>query len=48
MREKRNTNRLLVGKSEGKRPLLKPKRKWWITLRWILYGQDGVVWTALV
>jgi hypothetical protein len=28
MREKRNAFRLLVGKSEGKRPLGRPKRRW--------------------
>jgi hypothetical protein len=27
---------LLVGKPEGKRPLGRPKRRWWIILRWIL------------
>jgi hypothetical protein len=28
MREKRNTYRILVGKSEGKRSLEKPRRRW--------------------
>jgi hypothetical protein len=28
MREMRNTYRILVGKSEGKRPLVKPRRTW--------------------
>jgi hypothetical protein len=28
MGEKRNSYRLLVGKSEGKRPLGRPRRKW--------------------
>jgi hypothetical protein len=28
--------RLLVGKPEGKRPLEKPRCRWWITLRWNL------------
>jgi hypothetical protein len=37
MRENRNAYRLLVGKSEGKRPL------GWILERW-----DGVMWTGLV
>jgi hypothetical protein len=27
-REKRNAYRLLVGKSEGKRPLLRPRHRW--------------------
>jgi hypothetical protein len=38
--EKRNANRLLVGKPEGKRPLGRPRR---ILERW-----DGVMWTGLV
>jgi hypothetical protein len=33
--EKRNAYRLLVGKPEGKRPLGRPRRRWWIMLRWI-------------
>jgi hypothetical protein len=28
--EKRNVNRLLVGSPEGKRPLGKPRRRWWV------------------
>jgi hypothetical protein len=28
--EKRNSYRILVGNSEGKRPLGRPKRWWWI------------------
>jgi hypothetical protein len=28
MGEKRNVNRLLVGKPEGKRPLGRPRRRW--------------------
>jgi hypothetical protein len=35
--EKRNANRLLVGKPEGRRPLRRPRRRW-----------DGVMWTGLV
>jgi hypothetical protein len=41
MGEKRNADRLLVGKPEGKRPL-------WIILGWILERWDGVMWTGLV
>jgi hypothetical protein len=32
--KKRNVYRLLVGKSEGKRPLGRPNVGGWITLRW--------------
>jgi hypothetical protein len=48
MGEKRNAYKLLMGNSEGKRPLGKPRRRWWIILRWILERWDGVVWTGLV
>jgi hypothetical protein len=34
MGEKRNVYRLLIGKPEGKRPLRRPRRGGWITLRW--------------
>jgi hypothetical protein len=33
--EKRNAYRLLVGKPEVKRPLGRPRRRWWIILGWI-------------
>jgi hypothetical protein len=39
--EKRNTYRILVGKSEGNRPV-------GIILKWTLKGLDGVVWTTLI
>jgi hypothetical protein len=32
--EKMNTYRILVGKLEGKRPLGRPRDRWWIILRW--------------
>jgi hypothetical protein len=31
--EKRNAYRLLVGKPEGRRPLARPRRTWWIILK---------------
>jgi hypothetical protein len=36
MWEKRNAYRLLVGKPEGKRLLVRPRCSWWIILGWIL------------
>jgi hypothetical protein len=32
MGRKRNAYRLLIGKPEGRRPLGKPRRRWWIIL----------------
>jgi hypothetical protein len=36
MGEKRKMYRLLVGKQEGKRPLGRPRWRWWIILRWYI------------
>jgi hypothetical protein len=36
MGEKRNAYRILVGKPEGMRPLLRPRLGWRIILKWIL------------
>jgi hypothetical protein len=36
MGEKRNAYMILVGKKKGKRPLPKPRRRWWILLKLIL------------
>jgi hypothetical protein len=58
--EKRNANRLLVGKPEGKRPLGRPRRRWednirmdlgevgWGDVDWIGQAQDRNRWRALV
>jgi hypothetical protein len=58
--EKRNAYRLLVGKSEGKRPLGRPRHRWmdnmkldlgevgWGDVDWIGLAQDGNRWSALV
>jgi hypothetical protein len=47
--EKRNTYRLLVGKSEGKRPLGRPRRMWVHNIRMDLgeVGWDDVDWNGL-
>jgi hypothetical protein len=60
MGENRNAYRLLVGKSVGKRPLGRPKRRWVDNIRmnlaevgcgdvdWIGLAQDRNRWRALV
>jgi hypothetical protein len=60
MGEKRNVYRLLVGKSEGKRPLGRPRRRWIDNIKnglleiglsvvdWIGLAQDKYRWRALV
>jgi hypothetical protein len=60
MGEKRNACRLLVGKSEGKRPLGRPRRRWIDSIKmdlleiglsvvdWICLAQDRYRWRALV
>jgi hypothetical protein len=57
MGEKRNVYTLLVGKSEGKRPWGRPRRRWVDNIRidlgevgwgWIGLSQDRNRWRALV
>jgi hypothetical protein len=60
MGDKRNVYRLLVGKSEGKRPLGRPRRRWIDNIKmdlleiglnvvdWIVLAQDRYRWRALV
>jgi hypothetical protein len=49
MREKKNAYRLLVAKSQGKRPLGRPRRRWVDNIRMDLgeIGWDGVDWIGL-
>jgi hypothetical protein len=53
---KLNAYRLLVGKSEGKRPLVRPRLRWVDNFKWILErererererGWDGMDWIDL-
>jgi hypothetical protein len=60
MGEKRSAYRLLVGKSEGKRPLGRPRRRWvdyirldlremgWGDVDWIGFAKDRNRWRVLV
>jgi hypothetical protein len=60
MGEKRNVYRILVGKSEGKRPLERPRRRWIHNIKvdlseiglnvvdWIGLAEDRFRWRALV
>jgi hypothetical protein len=47
--EKRNAYRLLVGKSEGKKPLGRPRRRWVDNIRMDLgeVGWGDVDWTGV-
>jgi hypothetical protein len=50
MEEKRNANRLLVGKPEGKRPLRRPRCRWVDNIRMNLgeVGWGDLGWISLV
>jgi hypothetical protein len=60
MGEKRNVNKVLVGKPEGKRSLGRPRRKWengirmdlrdidWESMDYIRLAQDRDQWRAVV
>ena len=60
MGEKRGVHRVLVGKSEGKRPLGRPRRRWEDNIKmelqevgggcgdWMELAQDRDMWRALV
>jgi hypothetical protein len=49
MGEKRNAYRLLMGKSEGRRPLEKPRRRWMCNIKMDLGEREewGIDWIGL-
>jgi len=47
MGEERGVYRVLVGKPERKRPLGRPRCRWWIILGWISRRWDVGIWTGL-
>jgi len=52
MGEEKGVYRVLVGKTGGKRPLVRPRRRWWIILGWISRRWDvgigtGLGWTRI-
>jgi hypothetical protein len=60
MGEEKNAYRILMGKAEGKRPLVRPRHRWvdnikmdlrekgWDGVDWIDMAQDMEQWRALV
>jgi hypothetical protein len=48
MRAKMNACGVLVGRSEGKRPLKRHKYIWRIILGWILENDDWVAWIGAI
>jgi hypothetical protein len=47
MGEKRNAYKILVGKSEGRRPLARPRRNWLDNIKMGL-RLDGMKWIGLI
>jgi len=46
MGAERGVYRVLLGKPEGRRPMGRPRRRWWI-LGWISRRWDVGIWTGL-
>ena len=47
MEEGRGVHKVLVGKSEGKRPLGRPRRRWEDNIKWLFRKWEGVVGSGL-
>jgi hypothetical protein len=49
MGERRGSCRVVVGKTEGKRPLGRPTLRWGIIFRWVLgkWAGIGLIWLRL-
>jgi len=48
MEDKRGAYKVLVGKPEGKRPLLRSRRRWRNNIRMDLQEVGGIAWTGLI
>jgi hypothetical protein len=48
MGKKRNPYKILVRKSDGKRPLGSPRRRWVDNIKIDLREEDAMVWTASI
>jgi hypothetical protein len=48
MGEKIGAYKILIGKSEERRPLLRPRRRWGTILKWILGKYGWTVWIAFI
>jgi hypothetical protein len=46
MGERRGLYGVLVGKTEGKRPLGRPRRRWEDNIKWIFRKWDVEAWTG--
>jgi hypothetical protein len=46
--KRRGTYRILVGKPEGKRPLVRPRRRWDNNIKMVLQEVGWGAWTGLI
>jgi hypothetical protein len=46
MSERRGVYRVLVGKPEGRRPLIRPRHRWEENIKWIFSKWNVGVWTG--
>jgi len=48
MGDRRVTRRVYVGRTEGKGPLSRPRRRWEKKIKWIFTKCDGEAWIDLI
>jgi len=48
MRERTGPYMVMVGRPEGKRPLLRSRRGWEVNIKMDLWEVEGGVWTGLI